>query len=340
MKGNNTANTVYETLELSDFDELRQEVSRLRHCQAGSNHAHGGSGRIGQDDPYECYGSFLCTCGCGQTVICPGDELCRARIMRLQGHAQTASVKEWMRRGLCICPIVIKNNSRHGIAMERARHMVDVGLMTQKEAIDKLIATGDRLVSDYEYTKASGNWSASRRRKLIRCPCGAYFCNDAARAAGLFSESEWARMGYPYFSRTGDGISRYYLDPTSAIRRIRYKLVRVLPDGSHCPFTHVRLGPQPVARIWRAFYEPRTCRWEQGVHSVDLFSADQMDLTRFKLSNKQAIALMNGDEEVAKLLDQHRKPKRKRYKKFDPVEAGRQYKEETGFRRPGIRPKK
>ena len=73
---------------------------------------------------------------------------------------------------------------------------------------------------------------------------------------------------------------------------------------------------------------------------MDLFSADQMDLTRFKLSNKQAIALMNGDEEVAKLLDQHRKPKRKRYKKFDPVEAGRQYKEETGFRRPGIRPKK
>ena len=322
-----------DTLELSDSEELYQEAERLRHCQDGGRPCD--FGRIGQDDPYECYGSFVCTCGCGQSVKCPGGELCRALIMKMKGYAQTLAVRKWIKLGLCVCPIVVRNNDRFGIAMDRMRFIVATGLMTDKEAMDKMNAEGGRLLSNYEYTKASGNWSAARRRKLVRCPCGAYFSNEAARAAGLYSESEWERMGYPSFRITGDGVSRYYLDPNTARRVYRYGWLRVLPDGSHCPFTHVRTGPQPIARIWRAFYEPRSRSWEKGVHSVDLFSADQINLTRFKLSSKQASALMDGDKEVAKLVKQHWKPKRKRYKPYDPVEAARQYEEETGFR-PGV----
>lgn len=288
--------------------EIEQEAERLRHCQDGN---HIVNVPLGYDNPFECYGQFRCACGCEQILRCPGGRYCRARIFKLGGFLQTKAVREWMRLGLCVCPFVVKNYDRpSGDARDAVR------------------------LSDYAFNKASGNWSASRRRKLIRCPCGAYFCNDAARAAGLYSESEWARRGYPHFRRKGDDVSRYYLDPLTSSRTPYYGRRRVLPNGSDCPFTHVRRGPQPTARIWRAFYEPRTQRWEQGIHSVDLFTVEQMDLSRFELSAKQAIALMDGDKEVAKLVEQHQKPKRKRHRPFDPKEAARQYEEETGFQRP------
>jgi hypothetical protein len=324
----------YEEYTLNDLDQLRQECDRLAHCQDGGRPPDLCRIEIGQDDPYECYGSFYCTCGCGQLVKCAGGDLCRALIMRMKGHEQTLAVRRWMALGLCICPIVIRNHERFGIAHDRMSDIVATGQMTHEEAIDKMNALGGHFVSDYEYTKASGNWSAARRRKLVRCPCGAYFCNDAARAAGLYSESEWKRMGYPYFRRKGDDVSKYYIDPNTAKRTSYYGWMRMLPDGKVVPYSHVRKGPQPVARIWRAFYEPRTQRWESGIHSVDLFSADQIDLTRFELTAKQALALLNGDKEIAKLVAQHRRPKRKRYKRFDPKEAARQYEEDTGFRKP------
>lgn len=263
------------------FDDLHQEAERLRHCQDG-NDSYCNDSAIGYENPFECYGTFRCACGCHQTVICPGGDLCRARIMRLKGRTETAAVREWMRRGLCICPFVLKNYER---------------------------PLGN--LSDYAYTKSSGNWSASRRRKLVQCPCGAFFCNDTARAAGLYSESEWKRKGYDHFRQTGPDISRYYLDPITANRRSRYGFRRVLPDGSLCQFTHVRTGPQPTARIWRAFYEPSNCRWERGVHSVDLFSADAIDLTRFLLTRQQVIALSEGDQEILELVREHNEQKRK-----------------------------
>ncbi len=140
--------------------------------------------------------------------------------------------------------------------------------------------------------------------------------------------------GYPYFRRKGDDVSKYYIDPRTAKRHAKFGWVRLLPDGTRVSLTHVRKGPQPVARIWRAFYDPKTQRWESGVHSVDLFSSDQIDLNRFELTNKQALALLNGDKEIAQLVAQHRRPKKKRYKPFDPKEAAELYEKETGFRKP------
>lgn len=204
--------------------------------------------------------------------------------MLLKGRAETAAVKEWMRRGLCICPFVIKNYARNDFK----RHL-----------------------TDYAYTKASGNWSAARRRKLVRCPCGAYFCNDTARAAELYSEREWEKKGYGHFRQTGDDVTRYYLDPSTAKRQIYFGMVRVSPDGRRFPFTHVRTGPPPKARIWRAFYEPTNRRWEKGVHSVDLFSAAEIDLTRFLLTRQQVISLLDGDREVAKLVREFNEQKRR-----------------------------
>lgn len=164
------ASLIYEPLELSEHDELRQEAACLRHCQDGNDNHY--DPRSGSNNPYECYGSYCCRCGCNQTIICPGDDLCRARIMRLQGHAQTAAVREWIRRGLCICPFVIRNLDRYGISLDRMKLYVATGLMSQQDALNTMNANGGMVLSGYQYTKASGNWSAAPQKAgplPVRC---------------------------------------------------------------------------------------------------------------------------------------------------------------------------
>lgn len=239
------------------------------------------------------------------------------------------AVREWMKRGLCVCPFVVKNRDRYYLhtSLLELHHIA-----THQEVLQ--FEGPHRQISNYEFTKSSGNWTAARRKKLIRCPCGAYFCNSAARAEGLYSESEWARKGFPFFKSR----ERYYLDLETAVKKCRFGILQ--PNGDIIPYTHLRKGPPPVARIWRPFYDYRSKRWEQGVHSVDLFSEDQVDLTRFRVSNRQLIALLDGNQEVAELVEKHRKPKRPRPKKFDPEEEARKYLEETGFLKPKVRPSK
>jgi hypothetical protein len=135
----------------------------------------------------------------------------------------------------------------------------------------------------HEYTKRSGNWSAKRRRKLVRCPCGAYYDNAAVRALGLYSESEWKRKGY---AKLKPG-PKYYLDPETAKRT---GLAVVVGKGR--PVTHIRRGPRPVARVWRPFYEPRPKRFEDGIYSVDLFSVNEIDTGKFQLTREQALRVL------------------------------------------------
>jgi hypothetical protein len=206
-----------------------------------------------------------CRCGCHTTLICPGKRLCRKRILALTGAEETKAVRAWMELGLCICGFVIKN-LRRGVGTWRSR----------------------RAMPDRDYTKASGNWSAKCRRKLVRCPCGAYFDNQAVHALGLLSESEWKRRGYPNF-KPG---AKDYVDAdvarwTSPFARRR------LPDGSTKPITHVRRAT-PVARIWRPFYDFRTQRFCTGVYSVDLFGPDQVDFSRPLMSLEQALKIVEG----------------------------------------------
>src|SRR4051794_5812689 len=94
------------------------------------------------------------SCSCG--AECPSRGLCRENVARITGREQTKAVCAWMRAGLCVCPFVVPNKERGGVTTGR--------------------------VSDRNYTKQSGNWSAKRRRKLVRCPCGVYFCNATVRA--------------------------------------------------------------------------------------------------------------------------------------------------------------
>ena len=68
---------------------------------------------------------------------------------------------------------------------------------------------------------------------------------------------------------------------------------------------------------------------------MDLFAEDQVDLTKFELSERQVIALMNGDESILKLLQQHpAKPRKPKKRKWTLRDALREYEEDTGFRKP------
>lgn len=238
-----------------DTDEARGDLDRLDHderCDIPDCPR-------GDDCPLLPCGcrkpGYACPCGCRTVIICPSKELCRERIAALTGAEETKAVRAWMGLGLCICSFVVRN---------RCRCMGSV--------------------SDYQFWKASGNWSCSRRKRLVRCPCGAYFDNDTVRSLGLYSESEWRRMGYEKF-QPGE---TYYLDPAVARWKCRWR-VFVMPDGSRPPMTHRRDGPKPVARIWRPFYDRRRRRFEAGLGSVDLFSADQIDMAKWVPTTEQAL---------------------------------------------------
>ena len=240
-----------------EIEECRREYDRLSH-----------------DDDCEGKHGHKCECGCGQVIVCPGGDLCRMRIMHLTGLAETKAVRAWMRLGLCVCGFVVKNRCRHRVGR------IDL------HEIGYFDVAG--VVSDRIYAKAAGNWSARRRRKLVQCPCGAYYDNDTVRALGLLSESEWARKGYRRFN---GGERHYIANP------------KKFAPYSHLP--HVRVAPAPIARIWRPFYEPSVRRFEKGLASVDLFSSDQIDQSHFLLSPQQAAALVNGDAGVAALIREH-----------------------------------
>lgn len=248
--------------------------------------------RLGHDDDCEGKCGHQCLCGCGTTITCPGGDICRLRIQRLCGWEETRAVRLWMKMGLCVCEFVVKNREPFQIGPP---------------------------LSDRQYTKGIGNWSARRRRKLVRCPCGAYYDNDTVRALGLFSESEWKRQGFPFFK---NGV-RHYLP--NAKKRAAF---------SNLP--HVRIAPAPVARIWRPFYSPQSRRFEKGLASVDLFSADQVDFEQFVLSDKLAVALMDGDSTVLKLIQLYQPLEKqgRRRSKWTPQEALREYLEQTGFSKP------
>jgi hypothetical protein len=201
--------------------------------------------------PCTCQKQYRCPCGCKQIVACPGGNLCRQIVSRLRGWPQTKAVRQWMAAGLCVCPLVIP-----GILKSQPGHEPDWR-----------------------------NWSARRRRKLGRCPgCGAYFANELVRGQGLYSESEWRRLGYPKFIPG----PKYYLDPDVA------KYVNAFQScaATGLPLTHVRHGPQPAARIWRPCYDRRSRRFDRGIWSVDLFSLDMMDQSKRVLTLDQCLSLV------------------------------------------------
>jgi hypothetical protein len=187
-----------------------------------------------------------CRCGCKTTVVCPGGDLCFDRLLHLTGRRQTEGVRAWMGLGLCVCPLVIQN---------RKRNFEEVGR------------------SHRAFTLASGNWSARRRAKLRQCPCGAYFSEEAV--AGLRSESQWRRLGYP---RLLPGEANY-IDPDVALYHLWCR-------GK--PYTHKRTQ-LPRARIWRAFYHHKTARYIANLYSVDLFGFDQVDQSKCLLTAEQCL---------------------------------------------------
>lgn len=111
-----------------------------------------------------------------------------------------------MGRGLCVCLFIIQNCNRYYLGES----------LLVKHGLLDFVQGDSQPLSNNQYTKSSGNWTAARRRKLIRCPCGAFFCKTAARAEDLYSESEWARKGYPFFKSR----ERYYLDLETAVKKI------------------------------------------------------------------------------------------------------------------------
>jgi hypothetical protein len=175
-------------------------------------------------------------------------------VLHLMGAEQTRAVREWMRLGLCICPFLLK------------------GMYCLLE--------GRR---SYEYREPclltniapALNWSARRRRKLVQCPCGAFFSNDAARELGLCSESEWKRAGFPRFK----------------LRDQPYEITAPIKNAWH---RHVRRGPQPRARIWRAFYDFPSKRFTWGLWSVDLFTVEDIDTDYVQLTTQQCLEIVEG----------------------------------------------
>jgi hypothetical protein len=188
------------------------------------------------------YMGWKCQCGCGQVLRCPSEDLCFMRILHLPGREQTKAVKKWMSLGLCVCELVLAAEwSRH-----RNKYASGVGFVYR-------------------------NWRASRRRKLVQCPCEAYFANDIVRGLGLLSESEWKRLGY---AKLMPGEKYPVRDP------------------HHFHFfggQYRRTGPPPRGRVWRPFYEPRSKRFEGGVHSVDLFSAADINRAAFLMTSEQCL---------------------------------------------------
>jgi hypothetical protein len=234
--------------------------------------------RLWHDDRCDCDGEgecqlqhcgcpvgWVCPCGCGQVIDCPSRELCRHRILHLTGAEQTRAVKAWMKLGLCVCMFVLK------------REYVRMGNPTGP-------------ISLVEEVSPIRNWRAERRRKLIQCPCGAYFDNATVRLMGLRSESEWKRVGFGKFLDRSD---LYYIDHQTAAWRSPC-WVLVLPDGSRRPLTHRRYGPKPKARVWRPFWDSQSKRFKTGLWSVDLFSADQIDPSKYLLTIEQCLKGLEG----------------------------------------------
>jgi hypothetical protein len=132
------------------------------------------------------------------------------------------------------------------------------------------------------------NWRARRRYKLIHCPCGAFFSEDAVRDLGLFSESQWKRSGFPRFK---DRSQPYYIDPKTARAKLYWG--RQLPDGTWVSLTHKRYGPPPRGRIWRAFYDHAKKRYEMGLWSVDLFTVEDIDTSYVDLTTEQCLKILD-----------------------------------------------
>jgi hypothetical protein len=108
---------------------------------------------------------------------------------------------------------------------------------------------------------------------------------------GLFSESEWNRLGYPKL-KPGQ---KYYIDDVTAKWKNPFIFLK-FPDESTRPVTHVRSGPQPVVRIWRPFYDFRSKFFEAGIYFVDLFGAHQIDLAKYELTREQALKMLDDME--------------------------------------------
>lgn len=95
-----------------------------------------------------------------QPLDCPGGDLCFAALAKQNGRVITRAIMEMITLGICVCHSDwIKPSSPRG-----AQGVVSL--------------------------------PKNRREKTPRCACGMYFSNEQVRKLGLFSKSEWRRLGH------------------------------------------------------------------------------------------------------------------------------------------------